>query len=49
VAPDYGRIRGSVDTSTRDSSGSYARHIVETIRPPEELDLGKFVSVANNS
>jgi hypothetical protein len=48
VAPDYGRIPGSVDTATRDSSGAYARHIVETIRPPEELDLGTFVSIDNS-
>jgi putative nucleotidyltransferase with HDIG domain len=43
VAPDLGRLPGSVDTSARDSSGEYARHIVETIRPPEGLDLAQFV------
>jgi putative nucleotidyltransferase with HDIG domain len=43
VAPDFGRLPGNVDTSLRDSSGSYARHIVETIRPPEGLDLSVFV------
>lgn len=44
VAPDLGRIPGSVDTAGRDSSGSYARHIVETIRPPDGLDLSLFVA-----
>lgn len=43
VASDFGRLPGDVDTSIRDSSGSYARHIVETIRPPEGLDLSAFV------
>jgi putative nucleotidyltransferase with HDIG domain len=32
-----------IDTSERGDSGSYLRHIVETIRPPELLDLAKFL------
>jgi len=43
VAPDLVRLPGNVDTGARDSSGAYARHIVETIRPPNGLDLGLFV------
>jgi putative nucleotidyltransferase with HDIG domain len=43
VASDFGRLPGDIDTGVRDSSGSYARHIVETIRPPEGLDLAMFV------
>jgi putative nucleotidyltransferase with HDIG domain len=43
VAPDLGRLPGTVDTAVRDSSGIYARHIVETVRPPEGLDLSLFV------
>ena len=43
VAPDLVRLPGNVDTGARDSSGAYARHIVETIRPPDGLDLGLFV------
>ena len=43
VASDFGRLPGDVDTSTRDSSGAYARHIAETIRPPEGLDLSRFI------
>ncbi len=34
VASDFGRLPGDVNTAERDSSGGYARHIVETIRPP---------------
>jgi len=43
IAPDLGRLPGDVDIAIRDSSGSYARHIVETIRPPQGLDLRQFV------
>jgi putative nucleotidyltransferase with HDIG domain len=43
VAPDFGRLPGAIDTSARDSLGAYARHIVETIRPPDGLDLSTFV------
>ena len=43
VGSDFGRLPGDVDTSRRDGSGSYARHIVETIRPPEGMDLGVFL------
>ena len=34
VSADFSRLPGDIDTSARDSLGSYARHIVETIRPP---------------
>ena len=44
VAPDLGRMPGSVDTAVRDASGTYARHIVETVRPPDGLDLSLFVT-----
>ena len=44
VASDYGRLPGEVDTSERDSSGAYRRHIVETLRPAEGLDLAPFVA-----
>ena len=36
--------RGTVDTATRDGAGSYERHIVETIRPPEGFDAGRFLA-----
>jgi len=39
--------RGQIDTSTRDSSGAYERHIVETLRPQEgTLDATKFLASA---
>jgi len=44
VGPDLDRLPGEVDTSARDGSGAYARHIVETLRPPEGLKLATFVA-----
>jgi putative nucleotidyltransferase with HDIG domain len=44
VASDFGRLPGEVNTAERDSSGGYARHIVETIKPPDALDLSLFVA-----
>jgi hypothetical protein len=43
VSPDLTRLPGDIDTAVRDSTGAYARHIVETIRPLESLDLSAFV------
>ena len=38
------RQRDEVDTSTRDASGVYQRHIVETVRPPKGApDLTRFL------
>jgi hypothetical protein len=36
--------RGTVDTATRDEAGSYERHIVETLRPPEGFDATRFLA-----
>jgi HD-GYP domain-containing protein (c-di-GMP phosphodiesterase class II) len=36
--------RGRIDTRTRDASGSYERHIVETVRPPEGFDVANFIA-----
>src|SRR5262249_16106983 len=36
--------RGRIDTATRDASGAYERHIVETLRPPERFDVAKFIA-----
>jgi putative nucleotidyltransferase with HDIG domain len=33
-----------VDTGARDESGSYERHILETMRPPEGLDVSTFLA-----
>lgn len=39
--------RGQVDTSRRDGSGAYERHIVETLRPQEgTLDTTRFLASA---
>jgi hypothetical protein len=39
--------RGQIDTSTRDSSGAYERHIVETLMPEEgTLDATRFLASA---
>ena len=39
--------RGHIDTSARDSSGAYERHIVETLRPQEgTLDATRFLASA---
>jgi len=36
-------VPGQVDTSLREPSGGYARHIVETLQPPPGLDIGDFL------
>ena len=39
--------RGQIDTSARDGSGAYERHIVQTLRPQEgTLDATKFLAPA---
>jgi putative nucleotidyltransferase with HDIG domain len=38
------RVPGDVDTSIKESSGGYSRHIVETVRPPAGLDLTRFLA-----
>lgn len=39
VGSGHQRLPGDLDTSARDSSGAYARHLVATVRPPEGLDV----------
>ena len=43
AATDFARLPGQVDTSRREPSGGYARHIVETLPPPPGLVLGDFL------
>ncbi len=43
VGPDLDRLPGEIDTSARDESGAYARHIVETLRPPDGLRPAAFL------
>jgi hypothetical protein len=45
VDESLGRQADPVDTSERDASGAYLRHIVETIRPPDGLDVSAFLAV----
>ena len=35
---------GRVDSAARDAAGSYERHILETLRPPEGFDVGNFLA-----
>jgi len=44
VGLDLGRVPGEIDTSVREASGAYQRHLVETLRPPEGLELAAFVT-----
>ena len=37
------RVGGEIDTSRRDSSGGYERHVVETLRPQAPIDLNEFL------
>jgi putative nucleotidyltransferase with HDIG domain len=41
--------RGRIDMGTRDASGSYERHIVETLRPPEGFDVAKFIAASSDA
>jgi putative nucleotidyltransferase with HDIG domain len=36
--------RGRIDMAMRDASGAYERHILETLRPPEGLDVGRLLA-----
>lgn len=35
---------GEIDTSLRDSSGAYERHVVETVMPPEDFSVVEFLA-----
>jgi putative nucleotidyltransferase with HDIG domain len=43
---DYRRTPGEIDTSRRDSSGTYERHVIETLRPSAPLDLNEFLAAS---
>jgi len=40
------RLPGDIDTSARDGSGGYVRHVTETLRPPEGLDVTAVLASA---
>ena len=44
LGAEHQRVGGEIDTSRRDQAGSYERHVVETLRPPAELDLNEFLA-----
>ena len=44
--PSLGRAVDRVDTSARDPSGAYERHVVETLTPPDTFDLRAFLAPA---
>jgi putative nucleotidyltransferase with HDIG domain len=46
MTDDLQSPRGEIDTSLRDASGSYACHVLETVRPPEGFDAGAYLSAA---
>ena len=46
VDSDLARIPGQLDTSVRDSSGGYLCHVLETLRPPEGLDVPSLLASA---
>jgi putative nucleotidyltransferase with HDIG domain len=46
LSESYDPLPGELDTSVRDGSGAYARHIVETLRPPDGLDVSQFLMTA---
>ena len=43
IGTDYQRMPGDIDTSRRMLSGQYERHVVETLRPVEGLDINQFL------
>jgi putative nucleotidyltransferase with HDIG domain len=46
VGGSLDRLPGDLDTSVRDTSGTYLCHVTETIRPPEGLDVSAFLAPA---
>jgi putative nucleotidyltransferase with HDIG domain len=46
MGADRERLPGEIDTSRRTLSGQYERHVIETLRPQEGLDLNQFLAVS---
>lgn len=46
IGAEHRRLPGEIDTSRRDYSGAYERHVVETLRPPAPLDLNEFLAAS---
>ena len=43
IGASHERVPGDIDTSARALSGQYERHVVETLRPQEGLDINAFL------
>ena len=43
IGASHQRVPGDIDTSARALSGQYERHVVETLRPQEGLDINAFL------
>ena len=46
MGADRERLPGEIDTSRRLLSGQYERHVIETLRPQEGLDLNRFLAAS---
>jgi putative nucleotidyltransferase with HDIG domain len=46
MGADREPLPGEIDTSLRSFSGQYERHVVETLRPQEGLDLNQFLAAS---
>ena len=43
------RVPGDLDTSAKGPDGTYVRHVVETVRPPDGLDLTRVLGSASTA
>jgi putative nucleotidyltransferase with HDIG domain len=46
IGADDQRVPGEIDTSQRLLSGQYERHVVETLRPSDGLDIAPFLAAS---
>ena len=46
MGADLERLPGEIDTSARSNAGQYERHVVETLRPQNGLDLTQFLAAS---
>jgi putative nucleotidyltransferase with HDIG domain len=46
LGSEHRRVPGEIDTSRRDPSGAYERHVAESLRPSAPLDLNEFLAAS---
>lgn len=46
IGPQFENLSKEIDTSLRDASGGYARHVIETMLPSRELDFREFLKAS---